>query len=168
MTVILTNSTIYIGENLFGKASKITAPEIEIDKEEFKTGYGKYNLPKGINAMSANVTLNGFYKDVFKRISNPFAEINMTIYGSLDSYTNETLSSSEQAKLILRGSSQKFSLLGELEQQENIEYEMDFDVSAASLYIGKTKLYEIDVPNLIYEKDGVDMLEHIRKSLALN
>ena len=168
MATILTNSTIYIGENLFGKAKKITAPEIEIDTEEIKTGYGKYNLPKGINAMSCNVELTGFYKDVFKKISNPFAEINMTIYGSLDTYSNETLTSSEQAKLVIRGSSQKFGLLGELEQQENITQTIDFSVSAASLYIGKTELYSIDVPNLIYRKDGIDLLTHVKRNLALN
>ena len=168
MTTILTQSTIYIGENLFGKASKITAPEIEIDTEEFKAGIGKYNLPKGINAMSCNVELNGFYKDVFKKISNPFSEINMTIYGSLDTYTNETLSSNEQAKLVLRGSSQKFALLGELEQQENITYPIDFSVSMAALYIGGAELYYIDIPNLIYRKDGADLLAHIKKNLALN
>lgn len=168
MATILTNSTIYIGENLFGKASKVTAPEIEIDTEELKVGYGKYNLPKGINAMTCNVELTGFYKDVFKKISNPFGEINMTIYGSLDTYTNENLSSSEQVKLVIRGASQKFGLLGELEQQENITQTIDFSVSAATLYVGKTELYSIDVPNLIYRKDGIDLLAHIRKNLALN
>ncbi len=168
MTTILTNSTIYIGENLFGWSPKVTAPEIEIDKEEIKTGYGKYELPKGINAMSATVELTGFNKNVFKKISNPFGEINMTIYGSLDTYTNESLSSNEQVKLVLRGSSKKFGLLGELEQQENIKQPIEFSVSAASLYIGKTEIYAIDIPNLIYRKDGVDLIAHIRKNLALN
>ena len=168
MATILTNSTIYLGENLFGKASKITAPEIEIDSEEIKAGYGKYNLPKGINAMSSNVTLTGFDKKVFSKISNPFAEINMTIYGSLDTYTNESLTSSEQAKLVLRASSQKFGMLGELEQQEPIEQSIDFNVSAATLYIGGVEKYAIDIPNFIWRKDGVDLLAHIKKNLALN
>ena len=166
--LILTNSTIYIGENLFGKASKVTAPEIEIDTETIKTGYGKYELPKGINAMSSSVELNGFYKDVFKKISNPFSEINMTVYGSLDTYTNESLTGSEQAKLILRGASKKFGLLGELEQQENLKYEIEFRISAAGLYIGNSELYYIDIPNFTYRKDGADLLAHIKKNLALN
>lgn len=167
MPTILTNSTVYLGKNLFGSASSVTCPEIDMESLEMKSGYGSYNLPSGVKPMSASLTITGFDKDVFDKVSNPFSEINMTIYGSLDTYSNETLIKSEQAKLIIRGSSQKFALLGELKQQENIEQPLEFNVSAAKLVIGNVEKYHIDTINLIWRKNGTDMLAKLRQNLAL-
>lgn len=167
MPTILTNSTVYLGKNLFGKASECTCPEIDMEVTNAKNGYGNYSLPVGIKAMTASLNITGFDKDVFKKISNPFQEINMTVYGSLDTYTNETLTKTEQAKLVLRCASQKFGLLGELKQQENIEQKIDFNVSAARLYIAGKEQYHIDNINMILKINGVDLLEKIRKNLAL-
>jgi uncharacterized protein len=167
MPTILTNSTVYLGKNLFGTASSCTCPEIDMEVVETKNGYGNYNLPVGVKAMTASLTITGFDKEVFKKISNPFKEINMTVYGSLDTYTNETLTKSEQAKLVLRCASQKFGLLGELKQQENLEQNIDFNVSAAKLYIAGKEQYNIDLINMIWKINGVDQLENVRKNLAL-
>lgn len=167
MPTILTKSTIYLGENLFGKASKITAPDIDHETLEIKNALGTYNVNTAIKAMTTSVTLNGFYKSVFDKIANPLSEINMTIYGSLDTFNNETLTKSEQAKLIIRGSSQKFSLLGELEQQNNIDYSIDFNCSSARLFVGNIEKYYIDIPNMIWKIGGVDILAKIKKNLAL-
>lgn len=165
---IITNSTIYLAKNLFGTAKTITCPDVEMATEEFKYGYGSYELPVGINAMKSTIVLTGFDRDVFDKISNPFAELNMTVYGLIDTYNNETLSNSTQAKLILRGASKKFPLLGELKQQENIEQELEFNISAAKLHINNVEKYAIDIPNLIWRKNDVDLLAHLRKNLAIN
>ncbi|MGN0014950.1 MAG: phage major tail tube protein [Candidatus Gastranaerophilaceae bacterium] len=167
MATILTNSTVYLGKNLFGSASSVTCPEIDMETVEMKNGIGTFNLPTAIKAMTASVTITGFDKDVFDKVSNPFSEINMTIYGSLDTYSNETLIKSEQAKLIIRASSQKFGLLGELKQQENIEQTLEFNVSAAKLIIGNVEKYHIDTINHILKIGGIDMLVKLRQNLAL-
>ncbi len=167
MAIILSNSNIYLGGSLFGKASSVTCPEIDMDTAEIKYGYGNYNLPVGIKAMKCSIVLTGFYKDVFLKVANPFSEINMTIYGSLDTYTNETLSKSEQAKLVIRGSSQKFGLLGDLKQQDNIEQKIDFNVSAAKLTIDGSEKFHVDSANLIFKVGGTDILTTIKKNLAL-
>lgn len=167
MPNIITKSTIYIGENLFGKASKITAPEIDYETVEIKTAIGTYSLNTAVKAMTASVTLNGFYKEVFQKIANPLAEINMTIYGNIDEYSNETLISSKQAQLIMRAQSQKFPMLGELEQQSNIEYNIDFNCSAVKLFINNTEKYHIDIPNMIWKVNGEDLLLKVKKNLGL-
>lgn len=168
MAYVLTKATIYLGKNLFGTASKIVAPEIDAETTEQKNGFGAYNLPIGIKAMTSSITLTGFDVDVFNKISNPLAEINMTIYASLDEFNNETLSNSKPVKLVMRGSSQKFSLLGELEQQKNIEYPVDFNISAAKLFINNQEKYNIDIPNLIWKVNGVDLMAKVKKNLALS
>lgn len=168
MATILTKSTVYIGKNLFGIAKSCTCPDVETKDVELQNAIGSYNVPVAVNALTANIVLTGFDKDVFSKIANPFGELNMTVYGSLDTYSNETLSSSEQAKLVLRGSSRKFGLLGELTQQENLEQSLDFNISAAKFYINNVEKYHIDIPNLIWKVGGVDLLTTLKRNLALN
>ena len=168
MTSLITKSTVYLGKNLFGCASKINCPVIDMTTEEIKLAFGSYNVNTAIKAMSSSLTLTSFDKDVFDKIQNPYSVLNFTVYGSLDNFENGALASSEQVKLVLCGTSQKFALLGDLEQQKISEYPIDFNISAIKLYIkGQEKLY-IDIPNLIWRKNGVDMLSEIRKNLALN
>lgn len=168
MPTILTKGNVYLGKSLFGQFSKFTAPDIDMATSEIKNAIGSYNLPTAINVMKSTLTLIGFDKEVFSKVGNPYQELNLTAYGSLDKYSNETLESSEQAKLVIRGSSQKFSLLGELEQQNNIEQAIEFNVSAAKLYINNVEKYAIDIPNLVWRVNGVDILATVRKNLGIN
>lgn len=167
MVTTLTKGNVYLGKSLFGQFSKATAPDVEAATVEVKNAIGSYDLPTALNKMTASITLTGFDKEVFSKVGNPFQELNFTLYGSLDSYTNGSLEKSEQAKLVLRGSSQKFSLLGELEQQNNIEQTIEFNITSAKLYINNVEKYHVDIPNLIWKNNGVDLLSTIRKNLGL-
>ncbi len=168
MTEIITQSTIYLGKNLFGSLSSCTAPDIESVSVDIKNGYGTYSLPVGVNALTSTINLLSFDEDVLSKIGNPFKSINATIYASGDKFTNEDLKSSDQIKLVLRGSAKKFGLLGgELKRQETSDNVIELNVSAAKLYINNKEKYHIDVPNLIWKVDGVDLLATIRKNLAL-
>lgn len=167
MVTVLTKANIYLGKSLFGIANKVTAPDIEMETTEIKHGLGGFEVNTAFKSMTANINLQGFDADVFNNIANPFSSLNFTIYGSLDTYTNGGLEASKQAKLILRGTSKKFSLLGELEQQNNIDYSIDFNVTCAKLYIDGTEKYAIDNDNLIYRVNGADLLATVRKNLAL-
>ncbi len=164
---IQTRFNVYLGKNLFGVASKFQGPDIESATVEIKNGIGTYNLPVGINAMSASLTLISFDKDVFSKVANPFAEINFTVYQSLDSFSNENLTKSESVKVVLRGSSSKFPLLGELEQQTNVEETLEFNISSAKKYIGSKEIYHVDIPNLIWKVNGVDLSAQLKKNLGL-
>lgn len=168
MPTIITKANVYLGKSLFCIANKVTAPDIDMETITITHGLGSYDLNTAFKAMKANINIQGFDKDVFKTISNPFGWLNFTIYGALEEYSNESLVGSEQVKLIIRASSKKFSLLGELEQQKNLDYPIDFNVSAAKLYIENKEQYVIDNINQIYRIGGVDLLAKVRKDLALN
>lgn len=168
MTTLLTKGTMYLGKNLFGQFKECTPPDIDMETTEIKNGFGAYNLNTGVKAMTTNLVLTGFNKDVFSSIANPYAEINMTLYGSLDEFSNETIVSSKQAKLILRGASQKFALLGKIAQQENVEQSLDFNCSAAKLMIDGEEKYYVDTINLIWRVNGIDQLASMKRNLALN
>ena len=167
MVTVLTKSNIYLGKSLFGIANKVTAPDIEMETATITHGFGSYDVNTAFKSMTSNINIQGFDKDVFNAISNPFGWLNFTIYGALEEYSNESLVGSEQAKLIIRASSKKFSLLGELEQQKNLDYPIDFNVSAAKLYINNKEKYVIDNINQIYRINGVDLLAKVRIDLAL-
>lgn len=168
MTTLLTKGTMYLGTNLFGRFKECTPPDIDMVTTEIKNGFATYNLNTAVKAMTANLVLMGFNEDVFSSIADPFSEINMTLYGSLDEFSNETIVSSKQAKLILRGASQKFGLLGKIAQQENTEQSIDFNCSAARLIVNNKEKYYIDANNLIWRVDGIDKLAEMKRNLALS
>lgn len=167
MTTILTNSTVYLGTNLFGKVQKFTCPELEMNGVDIKNGYGSYKLPTGANSLSVSMELLCLDADVFKKVSNPFEEINFTVYGSLSEYRNETLEKETQAKLILRGSLAKKQLLGELTLQENTTNTIELNISAYKLIVGNETLEQYDVPNLIWKIDGRDILAKVKRNLGM-
>ena len=141
MTTILTNSTVYLGTNLFGKVQKFTCPELEMNGVDIQKGYGTYKLPTGANSLSVSMELLCLDETVFKKVANPFEEINFTVYGSLSEYRNETLEKETQAKLILRGSLAKKQLL---------EYKNDFEVNLNLInvlnFVCKTELIILSFP----------------------
>ncbi len=168
MGVIFTRANVYLGKSLFLISNKVTGPDIDMETTTITHGLGSFDVNTAFKAMKASINIQGYDKDVFRSVANPYSELNFTIYGSLDEYTNETLAKSEQAKLIIRASSQKFALLPELEAQKNPDWNIDFNVSAAKLYIEGKEEYAIDNINLIYRIRGVDLLTKVRKNLALN
>lgn len=168
MTIIMTNTTLYLGENLFGKIDSFKSPDVEFETTEIKTGFGTIEVPVGLKAMSGSLTLTSFEKKTLAAAFDAFSAISMTLYGSLDKFENDSLVDSEQAKLILRASAKKASTFGEVKPQELAKPSFDFSISAAKMYIGNTELLYVDVPNFIYRKNGRDMVAHIKKNLALN
>lgn len=167
MTTILTNSSVYLGTNLFGKVQKFTTPEVETNTVDIKYGYGTFKLPVGVNALSCSMELLCLDENVFNRVANMFNETNLTVYGSLSKFNNETLTDEVQAKLVLRGSLNKRVTLGELVQQENATYNVDLNISAYKLIVNGSTWEHLDIPNLIWKINGSDVLGKLKKNLAL-
>lgn len=168
MTTILTNSSVYLGTNLYGKVDKFTTPDVEVNTVEMKQGYGTYKLPVGINPLTVSFDLTCLDKTVYSKISNPFNEVNLTVYGSLSTFNNETLTKEQQAKLIMRGSLGKKSLLGELKQQENSTIAIEMNISSFKLIVAGETWEHLDIPNVIWTVNGKDMLANLKKNLGLS
>ena len=168
MADLITKFNVYLGKSLFGIASKITSPVVDMITEEIKTGLGSYNVNTAVNAMNATITLQSFDRDVFDKIADPMGVLTMTCYGSLDTYTNGALEKSEQIKMVMTGTSKNFSTLGELEQQTRADYAIEFNISAVKVYINNQEKLHIDVPNYIFRKDGRDVFGNYKNILGLN
>lgn len=170
MTTVISDGTLYLGRNLFGLVTNIKPPEIEPNTVEIKTigAVGVYQLPLiSVKELKSSATLTGFDINVFKKITDPTAELTMTIYADVKEYEGANLEEQKSFKLTMRGSCAKFPLLGELKAQENIEFPLEFNNTAAKVTIAGSDLWEIDIPNYIYKVNGTDLLKTTRSNLGL-
>ena len=83
------NANVYIdGNNLLGKASEITAPEVEYTMDEV-TGlglFGTIKLPSGMEALESEIKWNSFYPEVAARSKNPFKAVQLMIRSNLQTF----------------------------------------------------------------------------------
>lgn len=168
---IFTDSCVYIGNNdCFGRANSVTPPTIKHSKIELKDlgTIGAIKLANGkIEAIETTINLNCFYPDVFKKVANPFSSVDLKVYSSFMEYENDSAVDNIGSKLFMRGTSQEFGLLGEMKEQDNMSYEMKFDLTMARLVHNGKELYYIDIPNNIWLVNGVDVRKDILKNLGL-
>lgn len=170
MTKVITDGTVYLGRNLFGEVSNIKAPDIEPNSLEIKTigGVGTFSINlMSVKELKSSFTLTGFDAEVFKKVANPNEELTYTIYSDLKEYNGETLVSQKPYTLQLRGSCSKFPLLGEMKAQENTDFQLEFNNTAAKLTVDGAELYDIDVTNHVYKVNGVDLLAKTKANLGL-
>jgi P2 family phage contractile tail tube protein len=170
-TKVITDSLLYVeGGDCFGKAKKITPPKITYGGVEIKdiSSIGTLTLNNGkIEPLTCEITLNSFYPEIFAKTANPYKAVNLKIYSNSFEYQNDTKTGSESIKLFMRCSPKEFGLLGEINEQDNMEYDMSFNVSMAQLIVGGRELYHIDFTNQIFVVDGVDIRGEILANLGL-
>lgn len=170
-TKVITDSLLYIGGgDCFGRAKKVTPPKITYGSVEIKdiASMGTLILNNGkVDPLTCDITLNSFYPEVFAKIANPFQAVDLKIYNNSFEYQNDTKTGSQSIKLFMRGSSKEFGLLGEINEHDNMEYDMSFNVSMAQLIVGGRELYHIDFTNQIFIVDGVDVRSEILGNLGL-
>ena len=150
----ITDSLIYVeGGDCFGKAKKVTPPKITCGGVEIKdpASLGTLILNNGkIDPLTCDITLNSFYPEIFAKIANPFQAVNLKIYNNIAEYQNDTKIGNQSIKLFMRGTSKEFGLLGEINEHDNMEHEMSFNVSMAQLIVGGRELFHVDITNNIH------------------
>ena len=170
MVTVITDGTLYLGRNLFGTVSNIKAPDIEPNTLKIKMlgSVGEYSVNLlSVKEMKCSATLTGYDLKVFEKISEPTQELTMTIYADIKEYDGARWLSQKPYALKIRGTCEKFSMLGELKAQENIDYPMDFSCTALKKSVNGREIYEIDIPNYVYKHKGVDLLAKTKKNLGL-
>ncbi|MDD3236808.1 MAG: phage major tail tube protein [Candidatus Gastranaerophilales bacterium] len=168
---MLVDACIYVGaNNCLGIASSVTSPVIKhktIDVNDLGS-CGSYKLNTGkVEAMTTKITLNSFYEEIFAQIANPCEAVEIAIYGDLMEYTGDKVTSHKGVKLFIRGTSEEFGLLGELKDHENMNYDMNFNLTMARLVVGGKERYHIDIPNNIHKVNGIDVRAEINKNLGI-
>lgn len=171
---VITDACLYIGVNndCFGRASKVTPPTIKHGKVTLKdlATMGELSLSNGKieGTLETKVTLNSFYEDVFNKISNPFKAVDLKICSNVMEFENDDVTSNTGMTLFMRGRSDEFGLLGELNEHDNMNHEITFHCSMVRLVKNGKELYYIDIANNIWIVNGIDIRKDIIKNLGLS
>lgn len=165
----LTNANIYAdGSSLLGRAEEITLPVVNFKTAEHKAlgMVGEMQYPSGIAGMEAKIKWNSFYKEVYKKFSNPFKGIKLQVRANLESY--ESGDRVEQAPVVCYLTVRpKENPLGAFKSQDNVELENTLTVSHFRLEIDGELITEVDVEANIWMVDGVDLLKEYRNNLGI-
>lgn len=170
---VISDACIYIGANndCFGRATKITPPTIKHGEVELNDlgSMGTLKLANGKidGALETKITLNSFYKDIFQKISNPFGSVDLKLCSNVMQFENDEVTANTGLTLYMRGKSSEFPLLGEMNEHDNMNYEMTFNCSMVRLVDNGKELYYIDILNNIWIVNGVDIRKDIIKNLGL-
>ena len=175
MTTVLTDVNTYLvsadgkTKSFFGRAKELQIPDVEIQKAETNSigAISTVKLPVGVKLDTCNLLMNGFEKDAYRTVANPFKEFTIMVYGNLREFNGQEQIDERQVKAIVRGSSAKFSQLGKMTQQENVEMNIDIDPSYVRVEEDNTTLSEIDISNHIWVVDGKDLLAQAVKNMGL-
>lgn len=171
-TNVITDSLLYTGGNeCFGRAKKITPPKITYGGVEIKdiASIGKLTLPNGkLEISDCNITLNSFYKEIFRKVANPFQAVEIKVYNNIFEFQNDTKIGSESVKLLMRCSSKELELLPEINEHDGKEHNIALNCSMVQLIVGNKEEYHVDVVNDIWIIDGVNIRDEIKRNLGMS
>jgi P2 family phage contractile tail tube protein len=175
MATVLTDVNIYTvskdgkQKSLLGIAKQFTTPDAEVVTVE-KKGVGDLSgekLPIGVKLGTATLNINGFDKNLYKIIANPFKEFILIIKGSLKEYSGQTLTEETPARVVLRVSGAKFSQMGTFASQENVEQAIELNPTYSRIEVDGKVLSEIDISNRIWKVDDEDLLLTANKNMGI-
>lgn len=161
----LTNANVYIdGDNFVGKAEEVTSPVIKTIFSEHKAlgMHGKFELPSGIDKMEAKIKWNSAYRGVLEKMADPYKPMNLQIRAMLEGYSAGARSSTTPYIIHLRATSKDFNP-GAFKQNDNVEIEMNLNVTYVKVVIDGVEVVEYDAMENIYKVKGVDTLADFRR-----
>lgn len=165
----ITNANVYLdGESCLGRVEEMTPPTIKNKLAEHNAlgMIGSLEYVTGIDKMETSVKWSAFYKDVWKKIANPFKAIKLQVRFSVDEYEGAERIAQTPAILYLTVQS-KETPLGAFKPQQNAENTSNFTCMYCKLEIDGEEIVEVDIEANIWRVDGVDLLEQYRSNLGI-
>lgn len=163
------NVNVYIDgtNNLLGRASEMTLPEVTAAQDEHSAlgMFGKIMLPTGLDPLEAKIKWNGFYADQQKFGANPFTAHKLQVRGNLQVFDATGLAA-EQPFVAHLTCKFKKSPLGVYAPQASPEFEQELSVTYVKTILNGEELVEIDVLNNVWKVGGNDILAAYRKNLG--
>lgn len=168
---VITDGLLYInGTHLLAKVKEYEPPEITQQMAECEdlASLGKYKLPTlKVDELSSKITLNSFYKDIFKQFANPLGENTLALQYSVMEYENQTMKKVTAGRIVLRATAEKLKAMADLKGQTPSDYTIELNHTMISHTYGGSELYYLDMPNRIWRVGGVDILAEINAALGL-
>jgi uncharacterized protein len=165
----LKNCNVYIdGNNHLGKAKEVQIPEVSFTQADHEALglFGKTELLSGLDKMEATIMWNSPYPDLLKKVSSPNTALNLVIYGSLESYASTGKTGEVPFKCFMTATPKNMPGYN-FKQQENVELESKFNVTAIKIVIDGEVISDVDILANICRVNGVDLLAKYRQNLGI-
>lgn len=164
----ITNANIYEGNNsLIGKVSELTLPQLEqeMTEQNLLGLYGQLELPSGLQSMEASMTFNSMYDEILDSFANPTRTRLLHVRTSRETWTANGLEEEVPVVIFLQASCKNYPL-GGFSPRENVELELNLNVTFLKVLINGVERLEVDVMNNIYKVNGEDILSRFRSNLG--
>jgi P2 family phage contractile tail tube protein len=163
------HANVYVDgtNNLVGRASEITLPEIAAATDEHAAigMIGTLVLPTGLEALSVSMKWNGYYADRLAMGANPFQAHKLQVRASIESYEAAGRVGEQPLVIMLIGRWTK-APLGTFAHQSQPELEDELACTYLKVTIGGEELVEIDVMENVWRVRGEDVLAGYRANLG--
>lgn len=156
------------GKPLFGQAEEFTIPGIKPKNNDHKAlGLaGTIDIPSGFEKMEFKMKNNSLYPDTLKEFADIYKEHTITVFGNLQNWDGNNLSSEVMAKCTIIGKSKGTPDIG-IKHQDNPELENLMTVTSVKLEVDGTVIYHLDIMSNIYIVNGEDKWAKRRQNLGL-
>lgn len=164
----ITNANVYIGNNsLIGKVAEMQLPalEQEMTEQNLLGLYSQLELPSGLQALEATMTVNSMYDEIIDAFANPTQSRLLQLRTSRETWTEEGLSEEVPVVVFLRASCKNFPL-GGFTPRDNVELELQHNVTFLKVLVDGEERLEVDAINNVYKVNGEDILQNFRSNLG--
>ncbi len=163
------NSNVYLDgtNNLLGRASEITLPEVAAVTEDHKAlgMIGTVQLVMGLAVLTAKVKWNGFYPEHLQG-ADFFTRRKLQCRSNVQTFGAGGQASARPLVTSLTVNWTKVPL-GVLGAQQSTEFEEELSCVYVKQVLGEEELLEIDILNNIWRVRGKDMLAEYRANLGV-
>ena len=164
----LSNANIYIdGNSLLGKAEEFKLPTVKFKMVDHKAVgmIGSIKLPSGIEPLEGEIKWNSFYADVWGRVLNPYAPVELQARGSLETHASNGRIA--QVPYVVFLTAAFFEVpLGDFKQNDKAEFQSKFHANYIKQRVNNIDVLEIDAMANIYKVNGVDQLDAYRQNIG--
>lgn len=154
------------GQNYLGKVTEITLPKLTVKTEEYRAGGmdAPIDVDLGMEKLSMEWTIGGYEAQVLKQFGTlKHNGIGLRFAGALQSEDQETVKAIE---ITVRGRHNEIDL-GTAKPGDDTAKKITTSISYYKLVMDGETLVEIDIPGLIKNVGGKDLMTDVRIALGL-
>lgn len=154
------------GQNYLGKVTEITLPKLTAKMEEYRAGGmdAPIDVDLGMEKLSMEWTIGGFEAQVLKQFGTlSHNGVGLRFAGALQSEDLETVNAIE---VTVRGRHSEIDF-GTAKPGDDTAKKVTTSISYYKLVMDGETLVEIDIPNMVKNIGGKDLLTDVRMALGL-
>lgn len=156
----ITNANLYLdGGSQLGKSEEVKLPDVAQKMVEHKAlgMVGTIELPAGIEKMTGEIKWSSFYKDVIKKVADPYSFLSLQVRANVESYSAQGRVAQTPLVVFLTVAFTKLPL-GNFKQHDNAEFTSPFSCYYIRAVMDGEDVVEFDALSNIYKVGGVDLL----------